>query len=99
MEWLNGHADLLTGLGGLLFFFTGWNVNQGWKVKELALLATLQAAAFQEQKEELKKVRERQDAIERGWTDELRRLGEKLAHIEGLLRSHQRDDLTSVNRS
>lgn len=89
MDWLNQHIELIAYVAGAVLTFTVWNVNQGNRLKaaEKALAAHESEVArrFEHFEGELKAIRLRQENVEKGLMEELRRVGEKLAHIEGFL--------------
>ena len=78
MEWFGQHFEVIAYVAGAVFTFTAWNVNQGSRlgVAEKELEA---------QAKEIEKIKGQQDAIQKDLATELRRIGEKLAHIEGFL--------------
>lgn len=78
MDWLSDHADMLVYISGGLLTFLIWNVNQGNRIKEaLHRVGTLEKT--------MEAIRTNQSAEKKELVDELRRIGEKLAHIEGFL--------------
>ena len=89
MDWLNQHLELIAYVAGAVLTFTIWNVNQGNRLKScernLAEFKTLVAKQFEHDDGEIKAIRVRQENVEKGLMEELRRVGEKLAHIEGFL--------------
>lgn len=85
MPWIFEHAESVLALMGALITFAGWNITQGVRLKavekEVELLKTAQAT-----------LREQQDAMVRPLYEELRRIGEKLAHIEGFLTAKKQSE-------
>jgi hypothetical protein len=81
MDWLNAHAELfilLFSIIGAVGTFTAWNVSQGLRLKAAE-------DALEAQRIELAAIKAKQDSLAGELFAELRRIGEKLAHIEGFL--------------
>ena len=97
MDWLNQHLELIAYVAGAVLTFTIWNVSQGMRLKaiekavgqfnekEFTDFKTAVAKKFEHTEGELSAIRLRQENVEKGLMEELRRVGEKLAHIEGFL--------------
>lgn len=83
--WFFEHAESILAILGALLTFTTWNISQGIRLraaeKDIEALKTSQAT-----------LREQQDAMVKPLYDELRRIGEKLAHIEGFLTAKKQSE-------
>ena len=83
--WFFEHAESILVILGALLTFTTWNITQGVRLraaeKDIEALKTSQAT-----------LREQQDAMVKPLYDELRRIGEKLAHIEGFLTAKKQSE-------
>lgn len=78
MPWIFEHVESVLALIGALVTFAGWNITQGVRLKA----AEKEIENLQKSQEVL---RSQQDTMVKPLYDELRRIGEKLAHIEGFL--------------
>lgn len=78
MEWLFAHADILVYVSGGFLTFLIWNVNQARDIKEMKAQGKVRDA-------EIAALRAKQETLSVELVAELRKLGEKLAHIEGYL--------------
>lgn len=84
MNWMFEHAESIVAIVGALVTFASWNISQGMRLKaaereinELKLMAN--------------DLRTQQDKMVKPLYEELRRIGEKLAHIEGFLTAKKQD--------
>lgn len=78
MPWLFEHVESVLALLGALVTFASWNISQGLRLKTAE-------AEIAETKKSLGELKVQQDTMVKPLYDELRRIGEKLAHIEGFL--------------
>lgn len=97
MDWLFEHSESILMLLGAILTFTSWNISQGlrlktiekefthFKEKEFSEYRASVAEQFKVQQSEVASVRAQQEALIKPLYEELRRIGEKLAHIEGFL--------------
>lgn len=89
MDWFNQHIEIIAYVMGAVLTFTIWNINQGNRTKNLETdLAEHKEQVTKEltrHDSEVRAVRVRQDSVEKGLMDELRRIGEELAHIKGFM--------------
>lgn len=89
MEWIAAHLEGLIAIGGAICGFASWNIGQGFRIK--AIEDSIDAHEKREAEKtkviekEITLLRTHYESNQVRLTDELRRIGEKLAHIEGVL--------------
>jgi hypothetical protein len=79
------HAESIIAVVGALVTFASWNISQGIRLKSAE-------AEIAETKKSLGELRIQQDTMVKPLYDELRRIGEKLAHIEGFLTAKKQSE-------
>lgn len=78
MPWLFEHVESVLAIIGALVTFTSWNLSQGIRLKAAE-------REIENLRNSLTGIVAKQDEMVKPLYDELRRIGEKLAHIEGFL--------------
>lgn len=78
MLWFVEHIEATIAIVTALATFGGWNLSQGIRLKSAE-------AEIVDLKNSVKNLRDQQDKVVKPLYEELRRIGEKLAHIEGFL--------------
>lgn len=85
MPWMFEHVESIIAVLGALVTFASWNISQGVRLKAVEKdLEKLQIAHAT--------LKEQQDAMVKPLYEELRRIGEKLAHIEGFLTAKKQSE-------
>jgi len=97
MEWLFEHGESVATLGTIVFAFISWNVAQSiglrnareefrkFREQEFKEYKVHISKQFEFMQSEISALRAQQDVVMKTLSEELRRIGEKLAHIEGFL--------------
>lgn len=89
MEWIAAHLEGIVAIGAAICAFASWNIGQGFEIKSVkSMISAVEKAAKDKseiQQKEIDLLRSHYEQNQRHLTDELRRIGEKLAHIEGFL--------------
>jgi hypothetical protein len=99
MDWLSQHLEGVVSICVLAFGFTTWNIRQGIRLADMreSMKEYRGAVAeqFKVQQSEIAALRAQQDVVMKTLSDELRRIGEKLAHIEGFLTANRQPTATA----
>lgn len=101
MEWISAHIEALIAIGSAVAGFASWNIGQGFRIKAVEGALTAHEKHGAEKTNTLEKeialLRSHYENNQVRLTEELRRIGEKLAHIEGIMTA-QNNRPTARNR-